>query len=160
MWMLGRFTDFSIERLTQIRSVTSLVTAVITVPVIYLGMYICVVIAYTEYQNMDGKVANPACGQLNKENEHCPVSVRAREFGLARRVRPSRPASACSFSIPRAESVCTSAPKKQANMKNNRLLYTDRRYFQHAYTKWVWEREGHINWSMVTCRDNTRSELP
>ena len=43
-----------------------------------------------------GKVANPARGQLNRENEHSPVPVRACEFGLARRVQPSRPASACS----------------------------------------------------------------
>ena len=45
-----------------------------------------------------GKVANPARGKLNRENEYFPVSVRAGEFGLARRVRLSRPASACSFS--------------------------------------------------------------
>ena len=43
-----------------------------------------------------GKVAKPARGQLNRENEHSPVPVRAWEFGLARRVQPSRPASACS----------------------------------------------------------------
>ena len=43
-----------------------------------------------------GKVANPARGQLNRENEHSPVPVRAWEFGLARRVQLSRPASACS----------------------------------------------------------------
>ena len=43
-----------------------------------------------------GKVANPARGQLNREeNEYFPVRVRAWEFGLARRVRQSRPASAC-----------------------------------------------------------------
>ena len=38
-----------------------------------------------------GKVANPARGQLNRENGHFPVPVRAGEFGLARQVRPSRP---------------------------------------------------------------------
>ena len=32
-----------------------------------------------------GKVANPARGQLNRENEYFPVRVRASEFGLARR---------------------------------------------------------------------------
>ena len=42
-----------------------------------------------------GKVANPARGQLNRENEYSPVPVRAWEFGLARRVQQSRPASAC-----------------------------------------------------------------
>ena len=42
------------------------------------------------------KVANLARGQLNRENQYFPVSVRAREFGLARRVRQSRPASVCS----------------------------------------------------------------
>ena len=29
-----------------------------------------------------GKVANPACGQLNREKEFFPVLVRAWEFGL------------------------------------------------------------------------------
>ena len=36
-----------------------------------------------------GKVANPSRGQLNRENEYFPARVRAREFGLARRVRQS-----------------------------------------------------------------------
>ena len=35
-----------------------------------------------------GTVANPARGQLNRENELFPVHVRARESGLAREVRP------------------------------------------------------------------------
>ena len=43
-----------------------------------------------------GKVANPARGRLNRENEYFPVRVRACEFGVARLVRQSRPASACS----------------------------------------------------------------
>ena len=38
-------------------------------------------------------------GQLNRENIFFPAPVCAREFGLARRVWPSRPASACSCSI-------------------------------------------------------------
>ena len=46
-----------------------------------------------------GNVANPVRGQLNRENKYSPVPVRAWEFGLARRVQPSRPASACSFSM-------------------------------------------------------------
>ena len=54
-----------------------------------------------------GKVTNPARGQPNRENENSPVLVRAREFGLARRVQPSRPASACSFSILRLNLVLT-----------------------------------------------------
>ena len=41
-----------------------------------------------------GKVAKPARGQLNRENENFPVRLRALEFGLARRVRQPRPASA------------------------------------------------------------------
>ena len=41
-----------------------------------------------------GKVAYRARGQLNRENKYFPVRVRAREFGLAKRVRQSRPASA------------------------------------------------------------------
>ena len=60
-------------------------------------------------QSMDqpGKVANPARGQLNRENECSPVPVHALEFGLARRIQPSRPASVCSFSILRLNLVLT-----------------------------------------------------
>ena len=54
-----------------------------------------------------GKVANPAPDQLYRENEYFPVSVRASEFGLARRVQPSRPTSVCSFSTLRLNLVLT-----------------------------------------------------
>ena len=61
-------------------------------------MYVCMRGHHIQQQSMDqlGKVANSARGQLNRENEYSLVPVRAREFGLARRVQPSRPASACS----------------------------------------------------------------
>ena len=49
------------------------------------------VITYSKSEDQPGKVANPARGQLNRENDFFPVPVRAREFGLARRVRQSRP---------------------------------------------------------------------
>ena len=42
------------------------------------------------------KVVNPTRGQLNRENEYFLVAVRTCEFGLARQVWQSRPASACS----------------------------------------------------------------
>ena len=43
---------------------------------------------------------NPARGQLNRKNEYFPCTrSRTSEFGLARWVRPSRPASSCSSSI-------------------------------------------------------------
>ena len=51
---------------------------------------------YSKSTDQPGKVANPARGKLNRENEYFPVPVRAGEFGLARRFRQSRPASACS----------------------------------------------------------------
>ena len=60
---------------------------------------------YSKSMDQPGKVANPARGQLNRENEDSPVRVRAREFGLARRFRQSCPASACSFSILRLNPV-------------------------------------------------------
>ena len=73
------------------------------IPTIGVCMYVCMVITYhtTYSKNVDqpGKVANPARGKLNMENEYFPVPIRAWEFGLARRVQPSRPASAYSFSI-------------------------------------------------------------
>ena len=43
-----------------------------------------------------GKVANPACGQLNRENNSSLSPFAPEKFGLARQIRPSRPASACS----------------------------------------------------------------
>ena len=50
-------------------------------------------------------VADPFRGQLNRENEHFPVPVRAWEFGLARQVRSSRPASVCSCAVLRLDLV-------------------------------------------------------
>ena len=59
----------------------------------YVFLY---VYGHTYGKSMDqpGKVANPARGQLNRENEYFPIGVCARKFGLARRVRQFRPASA------------------------------------------------------------------
>ena len=57
--------------------------------------YVCMV-TYSKSMDQQGKVANPARGQLNRENEYFPVRVRAWDFGTTRRVRQSRPASACS----------------------------------------------------------------
>ena len=50
---------------------------------------------HSKIMNQPGKVASPPRGQLNRKNDYFPV-LRACEFGLARRVRQSRPASACS----------------------------------------------------------------
>ena len=60
-------------------------------------MYVCMILTYSKNKDQPGKVANPACGQLNKENSFFPFAVRAWEFDLARRIRQSRPASACSY---------------------------------------------------------------
>ena len=58
--------------------------------------------------DQSGKVANPARGQLNTENEYFPDPVRAQEFGLARRIWPPRPVSAYySFSIFKVNLVLT-----------------------------------------------------
>ena len=54
-----------------------------------------------------GKVANPARGQLKRENKIFPVPVRAWESDLARRIRLSCPTSACSFSQLRLTLVLT-----------------------------------------------------
>ena len=58
-------------------------------------------------EDRPGKVANPDRGQLDKENDYFRVPVCAWKFGLARRVRQSRPASACSFSMLRLNLVLT-----------------------------------------------------
>ena len=54
------------------------------------------VTTYSRGMKQPGEFANPARGRLNRENEYSPVPVRAWQFGLARRVQPSRPASVCS----------------------------------------------------------------
>ena len=59
----------------------------------YVCMYVSMVITYSKSMDQPGKVANPARGQLNRENEYFPVAC---GFSLARRDRQSRPASACS----------------------------------------------------------------
>ena len=48
------------------------------------------IVTYSKSKDQSGIVANPA-RQLNMEDEFFPVHVRAGEFGLARRVRQSRP---------------------------------------------------------------------
>ena len=64
---------------------------------LYIALSLCMYChTYSKSMDQPGKVANPARGQLNRKNEYFPVRVRAWEFGLARRVRQSRPASACS----------------------------------------------------------------
>ena len=50
--------------------------------------------AYSKSMDQPGKRLR--VGQLNRKNEYFPVRVRAWGFGPARRVRQSRPASACS----------------------------------------------------------------
>ena len=71
-----------------------------------MSKYVCMVITHSRGNDQPVKVNNLARGQLNREKEHFPVSVRAWEFGLARRVQPFRPASACSFSILRLKLLC------------------------------------------------------
>ena len=46
---------------------------------------------YGKSMDQPCKVANPARGQLDRENEYFPVRVRAWEFDLVRRVRQSAP---------------------------------------------------------------------
>ena len=38
---------------------------------------VCMVITYSKSMDQPGKVANPTRGQLKRENEYCPVRVRA-----------------------------------------------------------------------------------
>ena len=40
-------------------------------------MYVGIVVTYSKSKDRPGKIANPARGQLNRENEYFPVSVRA-----------------------------------------------------------------------------------
>ena len=66
-------------------------------------MYVCIVITFSKSEDQPGKVANPARGQLNRENELFPVP----EFGRARQLWQPRPASACSSPYSRLNLVLT-----------------------------------------------------
>ena len=58
----------------------------------------CNVWSHTYSKSMDqpGKVTNSARCPINRGNSYFPVRVRVCEFDLTRRIRQSRPASACS----------------------------------------------------------------
>ena len=43
----------------------------------YVCMYICAVIKFSKGKDQPGKIANPARGQLKRENMFFPVPVRA-----------------------------------------------------------------------------------
>ena len=52
--------------------------AIIEVLVEYTKTYdVCMVITCSKSMDQSGKAANPARGQLNRENEYFPVPVRA-----------------------------------------------------------------------------------
>ena len=55
-------------------------------------MYVC---GRSYSKSMDRPIANPARREVIRENEYFPVHVRAWDFGLARRVRQSRPTTVC-----------------------------------------------------------------
>ena len=76
------------------------------VGVLKVPVYVRIVVTHiiVEY-GQPGMLASVACSQLNRENEYSHVPVLIRDVGLTRRVQPSRPASACSFSVLRLNLV-------------------------------------------------------
>ena len=51
-------------------------------------------------------------------------------------------------------------PQISYSVLTESVAYTRTFNMPTSYQYWVWEREAHINWSMVTCQSSTRSELP
>ena len=45
--------------------------------IVLIILYVCTVITYSNSMDEPDKVANPARGQLNRENEYFPVRVRS-----------------------------------------------------------------------------------
>ena len=86
---------FLFEKHTKIAPThLSMAISTFTLISISTGMVWSSHITYSKSHDLPGKVANPPRGQLNRENQ---ISLSPfGEFGLARRVRQSRPASACS----------------------------------------------------------------
>ena len=104
-------------------------------------------VCYSNSMDQPGKVANPARGQLIRENEYFPVPVRAWEFGLARRVRQSRPASACSSPysgwiwclrtyvfLPRSAAASIGLSKTAIRHRVSREFIESRNYVPMAFT--------------------------
>ena len=70
-------------------------------------MYACIYgDQFQQSMGQPGMVANPARGQLNRETLFFSLSSSAHENSVSREIRPSRPASACSFSTIRLKLVC------------------------------------------------------
>ena len=57
------------------------------------AMYIGIVNTFSRGWANRGMIINPSRGQLNRKNRVFLVPIRAWEFGFARPLRPSRPAS-------------------------------------------------------------------
>ena len=93
--------------LQQFSAIRSITLYTVSMPCMYIMYVWSLYHTYSKSEDRPGKVANPARGQLNRGNEYFPVPVRAWEFGLARRVRQSHPALACSLSILRLNMVLT-----------------------------------------------------
>ena len=86
--------------------------------------YVCI-FGHHVSQSMDqpGKVAKPACDQLNRERMDISLfPVRAFEFGFSRHVRLSRPASSCLFSTSRSSLVLTHGGISNAFRKTEHLF--------------------------------------
>ena len=71
------------------------------------GQNVCMVITCSGVWINRIGLSNSARGQLNRRTLYFSVPVCAREFGLARQVRTSCPASACLFSTLRLDLVLT-----------------------------------------------------
>ena len=49
----------------------------ITCVCVCVYVFLMVITYYKQIMDQPGKVGNPACGQLNRENQYSPVPVRA-----------------------------------------------------------------------------------
>ena len=73
-------------------------------------------------------VANPARGRLKRGNESSPVPVGAGKFSLARQVRSSRPASACSSSTHRLNPALTRELLSSLRLSATAFIYVINRH--------------------------------
>ena len=106
------------------------------------------------FQNTGQRLGASACKNKNKKK------------------RPGYAENAPELGTPKPERINSAAggphDRSQMGMQQPATIFFLQKSYAYAgtfnmptsYQQWLWEREAHINWSMVTCKSSTPSDLP
>ena len=102
----------------------------------YVCMYVCMVITYSKGKDQPGKVANPARGQLNRENEFLPLSPFVPENLVSR--------DGFSSPVPRQHALLHTRAESDAHYLRDSSRVPRRRPFINWYTLCTMNATVHI----------------